>query len=197
MSSFTGLKTFLQSWEGLCTAIAGAVASTIGLFHLLPRIYRVAMSFYEGALFTIEIRDKLAAVEARIVDRLNSLDDGQLNMIVVRRQMLDNDADVAYFETSPQGKTDWVSKTWTRWTGIENDDARGNGWENGIAPEDLARVLHNWQLAIDHQRDYVDRYSYFDRNGKRTQVETIARPIRRKDGTILNYFGSARVTTTN
>jgi len=195
MAALPAAKAFFQSWEGLCTAIAGAIASTLGVFHLLPRIYKVLRNFYDGALFTIEIRDKLAEIKSEMVQRLDSLDDGQLNMIVVRRQMLDNDYEVAYFETSPTGKTLWVSKTWSQWTGLSENEARGNGWENGIAPEDLSRVLHNWQLAIDHQRDYVDRYSYVDRAGWRRSVETVARPIRRKDGTILNFFGSARIVS--
>ncbi|MEP6671704.1 MAG: PAS domain-containing protein [Chthoniobacter sp.] len=184
---------FLTNWQEWCTTFAAAVAATFTALKLIPKIARVLKIFYEGALFMVDIKDNMNAIERRIIDRLSRLDDGQLNIIEGRRQMLNNDVHRVWFITDGKGKTEWVNDTWRKWTGIDPDDARGSGWENGIAPEDLHRVIQGWQMAIDHQRGYADAFSYIDREGRRTRVEVQASPIRRSDGTILNYFGNARL----
>lgn len=188
-----GVKHFLQSWQGLCTAIAGAVVATLGVLKIVPELYRILSTFKAGAIYTLEIKETVTGMERRICERLEKLDDGQINQIEWRRHTLDNDPNALYFQTDARGKTEWVTKTWTRWTGLDTGSARGSGWENGVDPVDLPRVLQNWQLAIDHQRDYQDTYCYIDRVGNRTRVEVKATAIRRADGTILNYCGNARI----
>ena len=47
-----------------------------------------------------------------------------------------------------RGNQLWSNRSWRHATGLEQADARGSGWENGIAPEDKSRVLSGWQQAI-------------------------------------------------
>lgn len=189
-----GVKHFLLSWEGFWTAVTGAVVATIAFIKVIPEVLRILLTFKEGALYTLAIKETLTGMESRIIDLIGKLDDGQLNLLEVRRHMLDADPNSVYFQTDPAGKTEWVSKTWTVWTGLSTDDARGSGWENGVAPDELPRVQVNWGQAIDHQRNYQDVFHYINRLGERTRVEVKATAIRRKDGTILNYFGNARIS---
>ncbi len=173
--------------------LLGCILAIGGLIALIPKLFRVMTSFYHGAVFTIEIRDHMRHMETRIIDRLSAIDDGQCNILEVRRQMLDADLSAAWFMTDAHGKTEWVNRTWSVWTGLSNHESRGNGWENAIAPEDRPRAMQGWQLAVDHQRSYSDTYHFIDRTGKRTLVDVIINPIRKKDGTVLDYFGSARI----
>lgn len=172
--------------------ILGALLACGALLALVPRFFKVTLALYHNAKFTIDMREHLEAMEKRLIDRLTKLDDGQRHAIETRRQMLDLDVNTAWFETDPSGRTTYVSETWVQWTGIDRHAANGSGWELGIAPEDRPRVIQGWQQAVDHQREFQDCYHYVDRAGKRTLVDCVARPIRRKDKTILSYSGSSR-----
>lgn len=192
-----GMKSFLLSWEGFWTAVTGAVVATITFIKLVPEVLRLLVTFRDGALYTLAIKETINGMKSEILERMGKLDDGQINQIEWRRHTLDADELAVYFQADAQGKTEWVTKTWTKWTGLDTDEAIGNGWENGIATEDLPRVMQNWQLAIQGKRDYQDSFSYMDRRGERTRVDVKATAIRRADGTILNYCGNARIAGTS
>lgn len=168
--------------------LVGALVAIGTLFALIPKLVRIMLSFYQGAKFTIEIRDHLSEMRREIMGAIGRLNEGQMNLIVVRQQMLDT-AEALWFTTDGKGHYEWVNLTYRRLTGLEYSEVRGHGWENGVHPEDRPRVIMGWQTAIDHQRDYEDTYRMIDRNGKATAVHIMARPIRRDDGTILNYVG--------
>jgi len=51
------------------------------------------------------------------------------------------------FLTDEEGQCLWVSQGWVDLTGIEADDARGDGWIAGIHPDDRRRVYEEWRLA--------------------------------------------------
>ncbi|MEP6672356.1 MAG: PAS domain S-box protein [Chthoniobacter sp.] len=179
---------FLSSWQEWCGALSGALVATWGLLALIPKIFRETKKFYDGVVFLLEIRDQLTEIRLTI----SNIDDGQLNIIESLWHGRDTDENTVWFQTDGKGQTQRISKTWTAWTGLPVDAARGRGWENAIAPEDQARAIQGWQLAIDHQRAYQDSFHYIDTLGRRILVIVAAAPIRQHDGTILNYFGSAR-----
>jgi PAS domain S-box-containing protein len=188
--------------------LLASLAAIGGIFALMPKLYRLLVSFYNGAKFNLEIRERFkelsdnnaAAIEnarKEIVDKLTKLDDGQLNQIKIRQHTMDADDSRIWFITDETGRTTWVNDTWTHITGLSLDDTLGTGWELGVCPNDLPRVVNAWRLAVDHKRRYIDEYHLIDRHGHRTFIRVSASPICRSDGTLLNYFGGARITPHN
>lgn len=183
--------------------------ASVAILLLMPRLFRVLMSFYHGAKFTLEIKEHLEASQKamlaqitdtrqKILTHLSRIDDGQLNLIEARRHTLDADMNCIWFMTDAQGQTEWVSAAWTRITGMPVEDALGSGWELAVLPEDLARVLNAWRLSFEHKRRCVDEFTLVHNiTGRRTKVQVTANPIKRPDGTVLNYYGCSRITGTN
>lgn len=184
----TWLEEKITAWHALVAAASAALVGTWGFIMLLPKIKHRLLEAYRAANAFLTIDEKLD----KLLLTGDRLDDRITNLIEIRRMMLDDHQDAAYFITDEHGKTLWVSKTWTNWTGIDNDQARGSGWELGIAPFDRNRVITAWEQAIDHERRFEENYSYVDRIGNTTAVTCTAGPVRRKGGTIMNFFGTAR-----
>jgi len=196
-------KDWLETLE-MPGKFLGALTALIGILVLIPKLFRVLMSFYSGAKFTLEIKEHLENsrkemlleienTRRQITEHLGRIDDGQLNLIEIRRHTLDADISCVWFVTDSHGQTEWTSDAWTKVTGMATEDARGSGWELGVAADELARVLTAWRLAVDHKRRYVDEFNLVHViNGRRTKVHVVANPIKRSDGTVLNYFGCAR-----
>jgi len=47
----------------------------------------------------------------------------------------------------PDGSVDFVSQSWLDYVGCSREETLGWGWTTTIHPEDLDRVLNNWQAA--------------------------------------------------
>src|SRR6266481_8861133 len=47
----------------------------------------------------------------------------------------------------PDGSVDFVSQSWLEYLGCSREEILGWGWKKTIHPEDLDRVLNNWQAA--------------------------------------------------
>lgn len=174
-------QAWVKSWEGalaLLGAIGVALAATRKMVASIARRIIGLVTFYLNG-------DKH---HAEIVERLNCLDRGQLDIIQTRGHVMDFDKRMAYFKFSPDGKCIWASELWRKLTGLSAEEAYGYGWELGIEENDRPRVLQNWQLAVAHGRRYEDTVKYFDRHsGTVTRVKVVGSPVRDKDGTVLSW----------
>lgn len=180
----------LQTWQGVCTAIVAFFAATGALFALIPRLLKLVDAFYEGAKFSLDIKAHMAGMESRLNTRLDRLDEGQINVIQTHHNMLDA-SPLVWFTADARGHYTWVNQTWSRLTGIESRSAMGRGWELGVHPDDLPRVMYAWQMAIDHQRDYLDTFRLISRIGVEVPIKVLARANRSKDGRVMDYQGHA------
>ena len=50
--------------------------------------------------------------------------------------------------TRPDGSVDFVSQSWLDYIGCSREAMLGWGWKPTVHPEDLDRVLNNWQAAL-------------------------------------------------
>lgn len=171
-----------------------------GILALIPKLFRLMMAFYDGAKFTLDIRDHMTEMKKEVVSRhgeiilaIKRIDEGQRNIIVTHQQMLDC-SHMPWFITDGHGRYQWVNTRWKRLTGLETEQIRGHGWENGIHPDDRPRVILSWNTAVDHQRDHEENYRFINRAGVSSlPIRMVAHPIRNEAGTILNYIGHSLV----
>lgn len=189
------LQKFFTTWQGIALAITAAVGATVALIQALPPLFTLVKRLIDGSVFLLEIQETIRDMRKEATDAFKRLEDGQLNQINARRFNLDADSTRAYFETDGNGKTEWVSRKWRDITGLDNSQARGSGWENGLAPENEERVLRAWQAAIDHQRTFDLVVIYIDRDGLQTPMRVIASPMRDSLGHVIQFHGICQPLT--
>jgi PAS domain S-box-containing protein len=96
------------------------------------------------------------------------------------------------FIALPDGHRAFFSRRWVDYTGLSVEQAAGSGWQGAVHPDDLSRVLDNWQasLATGEPLEYELRL----RRAADTQYrwfQTRAVPLRSKGGKILKWYGVA------
>ncbi len=65
-----------------------------------------------------------------------------------RFRTLADHAPVGIFQSGPDGKTEFVNKSWCAMTGLTPVDAEGDGWINALHPDDRQRVISGWKFAV-------------------------------------------------
>ena len=96
----------------------------------------------------------------------------------------------AYVWTSlPDGTVDFLSKSWLDYFGQSREEAMGWGWAGVIHPDDVDRVLTNWQagLATGEPVDQELRCRHAD--GGYHWFLHRSRPLRNDEGNIVKWYG--------
>lgn len=188
MTIWEKLLSWWKSWEGISATIAAAAASIIATLKLLPKIHASCLKFYRNATIGAnlgehmdEMKGQIAKAKEEIMVEIRagfaSLTRGQVQQIQVRRMLLDRETNDAFFECDAKGNCIWVSRLWRKLTGLDIEEAKGNGWEIGVAPEERDRVAARWADAIARRHPFEEVVTYIDRDGKRTTMKVFAGPI--------------------
>lgn len=185
------LTAKLHTWEGIVGSLATSIVTIWAALKLIPKLWDKLISLVQAVKMIVNVEIHLVAILKEMREGFLRLDRGQHNMIQTRRCIMDADERVAFFECDSHGKCVWTNKLWRQLTGLDSDEARGSGWERGIAENDRHRVLSDWQASLDHQRIYEDVVTYCDRLGHLTKVRVTANPIRDDQGNILSWHGHA------
>lgn len=186
------LKQWLSSLHEWALLLVGAPVAIWGVFVGARKLLKLMMTVYEGGLFLLDVKAIIEGLRRDMVDRLDAIDRGQLDIIQTRAHIMDADEKTAFFKCDAAGGALWVSEGWKKLTGLSSDDAKGLGWEMGIEETERPRVIQNWQLAIDHKRRYQDVVTYVDRTGRTTRAKVTASPVRDNDGQVMSWNGMVR-----
>lgn len=92
---------------------------------------------------------------------------------------------VAYFHSDENGDYRYVSREWQKLANMFAEDAMGNGWMNGIHPDDRITVVTEWREAYRHLRPI--RINCKMMSG--TRVNITANPIKSPNGDLEGYVG--------
>lgn len=186
----TWLKHWLSVGQEWALLVVSAPVALFGVFVAARKLLKLMMTAYEGGLFLIDVKEHIGEIRTEMQAGFAKLDRGQLHMIQSRRVLLDRETSSAFFECDPQGGCQWVSRQWRRLTGLDDDDARGNGWEMGIAADERTYVVAAWREAIDRKRPFEQTVTYVSREGVRTAMKVFASPIIHEEtGVVLGWFG--------
>lgn len=86
---------------------------------------------------------------------------------------------VGVFETDNEGEYVWVNRKYLRMTGRAPDEVKGSGWIDSVAPRDLARVVQDWNAAINEKRECVFDYTLIT---QKKEVQVTARTYKMANG---------------
>jgi len=89
----------------------------------------------------------------------------------------------------PDLSCDYLSPAWLDFTGCTREQALGDGWSNGVHPEDLGRWLDRCLRAFDEREPFEIEYRLRRWDGEYRWVVDCGVPRFSRDGVFLGYVG--------
>ena len=92
--------------------------------------------------------------------------------------------------TLPDGSVDFVSQSWLDYLGRSREEILGGAWKSVIHPEDLDRVLNNWQAALAAGEPLEMERRHRRADGKYRWFLVRAVPLRDEMGNIVKWYAT-------
>jgi PAS domain S-box-containing protein len=105
-------------------------------------------------------------------------------------QSLAANSRVMIWTAGPNKLCNWVNRAWLDFTGRTIEQELGNGWAEGVHPDDLSTCLSTYTTAFDYRREFSMEYRLRRYDGVYRWVLDIGGPYFSDDGKFLGYFGS-------
>ncbi|QDT73683.1 PAS domain-containing protein [Lacipirellula limnantheis] len=149
----------------------------------------------------IWIRDKGAVIERdedgrplRVVgthlDITNlKLAEGSARETEARFRRLADTAPVGIWMTDRLGKCTYVNSCWQKVAGVSLEEALGDGWSNGLHPDDRERVFAEWLQGASTAQPWNQEYRFQNRDGRTTYVLGVTGARRDDQGQTVGYIG--------
>lgn len=99
-------------------------------------------------------------------------------------------APVMIWSSGPDKRCDWFNESWLAFTGRTLEQELGDGWLEGVHPQDRERALDVYARAFDARLPFSTEYRLRHRDGtyRRVLDEGVPRTV---DGRFYGYIGSA------
>ncbi len=92
---------------------------------------------------------------------------------------------------------DYFNKTWLDFTGRSLEQEFGNGWTEGLHPDDFNFCLETYVAAFDKREPFLMDYRMKNKFGEYRWIRDFGRPFYDLDNTFLGYIGSCYDITEN
>lgn len=84
----------------------------------------------------------------------------------------------------------YFNKPWLDFTGRAIGEELGNGWAEGVHPEDLQRCFHTYAESFDRREGFSTEYRLRRYDGEYRWILDIGAPRFQEDGSFAGYIGS-------
>jgi two-component system, LuxR family, sensor kinase FixL len=128
----------------------------------------------------------LGALIAERREKTNGLRESEARF----RSMADT-APVLIWMSGPDKLCTFLNKGWLDFTGRPLEQGLGNGWVEGIHPDDVAQYLATYVSAFDARREFAIEYRLRRHDSEYRSVLDKGVPRLAPDGTFLGYIGCA------
>ncbi len=108
----------------------------------------------------------------------------------LRFRTLTKNAPVGIFETDADGITTYVNESWMQFTGMQFEEAMGEGWLDAVHVDDRKQLLKGWYDKSKMSEPSSSEYRLIDKAGKERWVAGNAVPLISDDGRITGYLGT-------
>lgn len=94
------------------------------------------------------------------------------------------------WETDLKGHNTYASDRWSEITGISRENAAGDGWSQGIHPEDREAVRHGWYTTAPLERTYQSEFRFIRPSGETVWVLCLALPVLDDQDQVTGWVGT-------
>src|ERR1700688_3488652 len=131
----------------------------------------------------------MSAISNRPIDRDLQIF-GELRRSEARLQAIVDTIPSFVWRAAPDGAKEFLNQRWHEYTGLSPAEAHGWGWKVVVHPDDLDRLLKEWQVILTSRRsgEMEVRIRRFD--GEYRWFLKRAVPKFDENGNIVNWFGS-------
>ncbi len=107
-----------------------------------------------------------------------------------RFRTLAENAPILISLTDADGNCIYVNRRWCAASGMKPEEARGQGWRDGLHPEDRAMMAENWDKAVQSRGTWGFEYRFKNRDGLVTWVFGTAAQIVSASGKTVGFVGT-------
>jgi PAS domain S-box-containing protein len=107
-----------------------------------------------------------------------------------RFRLVANTAPVMIWMSGPDKLCNYFNQPWLEFTGRPLEAELGNGWKDGVHPEDLKRYVDTHNQAFDRRESFQMQYRLRRHDGEYRWVVDIGVPRFNPDGSFAGYIGS-------
>jgi PAS domain S-box-containing protein len=107
-----------------------------------------------------------------------------------RFRLVANSAPVLIWMAGPDKLCTYFNQPWLEFTGRPVEAEIGNGWANGVHPEDLNACMDTYTNAFDRQESFKMQYRLRRHDGEYRWVFDLGVPRLNPDGSFAGYIGS-------
>ena len=105
------------------------------------------------------------------------------------RFLVDN-APVLMWIAGPDKLCTYFNKPWLEFTGRSLESELGNGWAEGVHPDDLQRCVGTYTRAFDRREEFRMEYRLRRHDGEYRWIFDIGAPLFNEDRSFSGYIGS-------
>jgi two-component system, cell cycle sensor histidine kinase and response regulator CckA len=107
-----------------------------------------------------------------------------------RFRVLADVSPVGIFSSDTEGRTVFVNRRWCEIAGMTAEEARGDGWQAALHPEDRERVRAAWQQAVKEGESSAAEFRFVKPDGTVTWLVGQSRAQLDADGSVSGYVGT-------
>lgn len=107
-----------------------------------------------------------------------------------RFRAMSDAAPVMIWMSGPDGRRTYVNKSWLEFTGRTQEQEQGEGWMQGIHPEDLSHCRHIYGRAFDRRETFTLEYRLRRNDGEHRWILDHGVPLYSPDGEFTGSIGS-------
>jgi len=154
-------------------------------YALQVRPYRVASGEVDGAVLSLHDIDAIKRREEEREQARRVLEESEQRF----RRVADR-APVLIWMSGTDGLCTWFNTPWLDFRGRTMEQERGNGWAEGVHPQDYDRCLKTYLDAFQARRPFEMEYRLRRADGAYRWIIDRGVPLQFSDGTFTGYIGS-------
>ncbi|MEI6915420.1 MAG: PAS domain S-box protein, partial [Armatimonadota bacterium] len=162
------------------TAGSGKHYDETDLAHAEDLAYRAALAVTNAQL--------QQTTQRHLVERTTT--EAALRESESRFRAMADSAPVMLWMTNAAGKCNYFSKAWLAFTGRQLAEEVGDGWVQGLDPDDLDRCSRTYRQAFDQRIPYEIEYRLRRVDGEIRWIWDNATPVWTAEGEFVGYIGS-------